>query len=99
MPDSAIFGGEPKIHDDRLRVPEVEIAIRLGRKAGDDAPAVFSAPLVLGDDRAKKIRRHRFARGLCGATLVLCRRRCERWCTRARMWRCSIHRGLFMNKI
>ena len=99
MADAAVFGGEPEIQDDRLRVPEVQIAIRLRGKSRDDASTVFPAAVVLGDDRAEKVRRHRFTHSLRGAALVFCRHRCERKCTRARMWRCSIHRGLFMNKI
>ena len=73
----AVLGGEAEIQDDRLRVPIMQIAVGLGRKAGDDLPAVFAGSIVLGDDGAEEVGRRRRR----------CRRRADsKWCGRSR-WR------------
>jgi hypothetical protein len=59
---SAILGCEPEIETDRFRVPDMEVAIGLGRKASDHSPAVLAAALMLGDDLPKEIRRRRRGR-------------------------------------
>ena len=56
MADAAVFGGEPEVQADRFGMTDMQVAIGLGRKAGDDAPAVFARAQVLGDDVAQKIR-------------------------------------------
>ena len=40
---AAVFRGEAEIQDDRLRVTVMQVAVGLGRKARDDAPAVLVA--------------------------------------------------------
>ena len=47
----------PKSIADRLRVADVEVAVRLGREAGLDAAAVLAALAVLGHDGANEIER------------------------------------------
>ena len=96
MTNAAVLGRKSEIQDDRLRVAEMEIAVRLRRKPRDDAAAVLAGAVVLGDDRAQKVGRNRLARGR-GASFLGRRRDRDR--VVAPMWRRSIHRGLFMNKI
>ncbi len=89
---TAVLGRKPEIEDDRLGVPVVEVAVRLGRKAGDDLPVVLAGPVVLGNDGTQEIRRVPNRRGpTAGAH--------RRWKRRRFLRRCSMlgHRGLFMN--
>ena len=46
---------DAEIETDGLGVADVEITVRLGRKARDDTAAVAALGLVLGDDRADEI--------------------------------------------
>ena len=62
---AAILGGEPEVQADRLGVPDVQVAVGLGWKAGDDAPAVLARAQILGDDLAQKIRDRRWRRISC----------------------------------
>ena len=62
-----VLGGEPEIEADRLRVAVMEIAVRLGREARDDLPAVLAGAVVLGDDRAQEIRGRRRRRRAASA--------------------------------
>ena len=94
---AAVLGGEAEVQDDRLGVAVVQVAVRLGRKARDDAPAVFAGAIVLGDDGAQEIRRRRRPsprgrrrRGAVGPLRGLR--------SAGVLRRCSTHRVLFMNK-
>src|SRR5437016_994454 len=98
MADAAVLGGEPEIQYDRLGMTEMQVAVRFRRETCDDASAVLAAAIVLRDDRPQKICADFFTRSLRAALVVRCRRR-ERGCLIACMWRCSIHFGLFMNKV
>ncbi len=51
----AELAGDAEVEADRLRVPDVQVAVRLGRKAGRDAAAVLAGLDVLGDDCADEI--------------------------------------------
>src|SRR5690606_12918583 len=46
---------DAEVQRDRLRVPDVQVAVRLGREARDDPAAVRALPHVLGDDRADEV--------------------------------------------
>jgi hypothetical protein len=52
---AAVVGGEPEVEADALRVPEVEVAVRLRGEAGRDAATVLSAPAVLLDEGADEV--------------------------------------------
>ena len=54
---AVVLGGEPEVEDDRLGVSVMQVAVRLGREARDDAPAVFAGAKVVADDRAQEVRR------------------------------------------
>src|SRR5207253_4459187 len=60
----AVFDRHPEVEADRLRVADVEIAVRLGWKTGDDR-LLFSAPQIRFDDLADEIElaRWRFGQG------------------------------------
>src|SRR4030095_5933036 len=70
MTDSAVLRGKSKVEAYRLRMPVMEIAVGLRRKAGDDAAAIFAGPVVFRDDCAQEVgagdgcmRRRRIRRG------------------------------------
>ena len=48
---------EAEVEADRLGVADVEVAVRLGRKAGHDAAAVLACLHVLGDEVFDEITR------------------------------------------
>ena len=48
---AAVLLGDAEIQADRLRVADVQIAVRLGRKPGRDAAVMLSGREVLVDDR------------------------------------------------
>ena len=48
--DAAELRGDAEVEADALGVPDVEIAVRLGGKAGDDPPAVLPAAQIVGHD-------------------------------------------------
>ena len=54
---AAEFAGDAEVEADRLGVPDVQVAVRLGRKARDDAAAVLSGGDVGGDDLANEVLR------------------------------------------
>ena len=62
---AVVLGGEAEVQDDRLGVAVVQVAVGLGRKARDHAPAVLVGALVVGDDGAQEIRRRRGTLGRC----------------------------------
>ena len=66
MTDTVVLGREAEVQHDRLGVPEMQISVRLRRESRDHATAVFSATVILGDDRAQKVCADRFARILGG---------------------------------
>ena len=57
MARAAVFGGKAEIQDDRFGVAVVQVAVGLGRKAGDDASAIRAVGVVLRDDRAQEVGR------------------------------------------
>jgi hypothetical protein len=73
MTQTAVFDGEAEVEADRLRVADMQIAVRLGRKARDYSPAVFVRAQILGDDLAQKIgnRRWRMFLRRCNIHCVL----------------------------
>src|SRR5262249_4352970 len=56
---AVVLQGDAEIEADRLGVADVEVAVRLRRKAGDDPPAVLVGLQVGGDDVTNKVRRRR----------------------------------------
>ena len=54
--DAAELASDPEVETDRFRVADVQITIRLGRKARDDL-LVFSGAQILRDDVADEVRR------------------------------------------
>ena len=57
--------GDAEVQADRLRVADVEVSVRLGRKPGGDPAAVLSGGEIVGDDRANEVdRRLRRGRGV-----------------------------------
>ena len=66
----ASFEGDPEIEADRLGVADMQVAVRLGRKTGDD-PCVLAARQIVVDDRADEVDR-RAARQLVGFGHGLC---------------------------
>ena len=50
-----LFEGDAEIEADALRVADVEIAVRFGREAGDDATPVLAGRAVVGDDLPDEI--------------------------------------------
>ena len=52
---TAILFGDVKVEADRFGMADVQIAIRFGRKAGDNAAAVFTSAQVVLDDVADEI--------------------------------------------
>src|SRR5262245_37688093 len=55
MADAAVFQRDAEVQADRLGVPDVEVPIRLGREARDDAAAVLVDLEIAGDDVADEI--------------------------------------------
>ena len=55
MTGAAVLGGDPEVETDRLGVPDVQVAVGLRRKAGDDAVAVLGGLEVLGNDLADEV--------------------------------------------
>ncbi len=55
MADAAVLARQAEIQANRLGVPDVQIAVGLGREASDHSPAVFPASVILRDDLSKKI--------------------------------------------
>ena len=49
--------GDAEVEADRFRVPDVQIAIGLGRKAGHHFATVLAGLLILGHDRADEVER------------------------------------------
>jgi len=58
---AAALGGDAEIEADRLGVPDMQVAVRLRRKPGDQAAAVFSGHEVFVDDLTNEIGRTRHA--------------------------------------
>ena len=83
----AVLLGEPEIEQHRLRMAVMQVAVRLRRKAGDDAPAVLAGAVVVGDDGAQEVRR---GRGRAPGPRTSARR--------ASVLRCSTHCDVFMDK-
>ena len=54
---AAELAGDAEVEADRLGVADVQVAVRLGRKARDDAAAVLSGGDVGGDDLANEVLR------------------------------------------
>ena len=52
---AAALGGDPEVQADRLRVADVEVAVRLRRKPRRDAAVVLAGREVLVDDRANEV--------------------------------------------
>ncbi len=52
---AAVLQGDGEIETDRLGVADVQVAVRLGREAGDDAAVVLALFEVPGDDVADEI--------------------------------------------
>ena len=57
--DAAALGGDPEVEADRLGVADVQIAVRLRRKARRDAAVMPARREILVDDRANEIYRGR----------------------------------------
>ncbi len=54
---AAEFFGDAEVEADRFRVPDVQVAVGLGRKAGHHFAAVFARLLILGHDAADEVER------------------------------------------
>ncbi len=57
--DAAEVRGDAEVHADRLGVADVQVAVRFGRKAGDDAAAVLSGGDIGADDLSDEVLRGR----------------------------------------
>ena len=57
MAAAVVFGGDAEVEADRLGMADMQIAVRFGRKAGDDFPAVLIAAQILRHDFADEIQR------------------------------------------
>ncbi len=68
MAASAVISRQPEIETDGLGVTDVEVAVGLGRKSGDDVP-VLAGPQILVNDGADEVGRLR--RLGCSARLSL----------------------------
>jgi len=55
MTPAAEIGGQPEIHTDGLGMTDMEIAVRLGRKAGDHLAAVLAGLNVGFNNLADKM--------------------------------------------
>ena len=63
---AAVLLGEPEVQADALGVADVQIAVRLGRKARVDAPAVLAGGPVGVDDLLDEVPRRSLAAGIVG---------------------------------
>ena len=52
---AAEVAGDAEVQADRLRVADVQVAVRLGRKPRGHAAAVLAAGVVGGDDLADEV--------------------------------------------
>src|SRR5205823_6209848 len=66
---TSILHGQAVIEADRLGMADMEIAVRLGRKARVDAPAKSARAIVLFDDLLDKVERRR-GRSFFAGTVV-----------------------------
>ena len=64
MAHAAVFCGQAEIQADRLGVADMQITVRLRRKASDHSPSVLVGVQILGNDLPKEIRTRRGARRL-----------------------------------
>src|ERR1044071_5723555 len=55
MADAVIISRQTKVETDAFRMPNMQVAIRLGGKTGFDAPAPFTAPVILFNDVADEV--------------------------------------------
>ena len=67
----AVFGGEAEVEADRLRVPEMQVAVRLGRKARHHLLVAAGAEVRL-DDLADEVTRGRKTRLVHHANFTCC---------------------------
>src|SRR6185503_3101791 len=56
---AAAFRGDAEVQADRLRVADVQVAVRLGRKPGRDAAVVLAARDIVVDNRTDEVDRRR----------------------------------------
>ena len=70
----AVLGREAEVEADRLRVPEMQVAVRLGRKAGHHLPVAAGAEVRL-DDLADEVARGRKARFVHPSILLAARQK------------------------
>src|SRR6266516_2265676 len=73
MANAPVLGREAEVEADRLGMPDVQIAVGLGREPCDDAPAVLVRTQILRDDLAEEVRARRAVRSLrrCSTHRVL----------------------------